>query len=234
MKNFWHLKTEDFFKDLEAEKEAFLAVASRHRMKKNETVFLEGEEGITCFYIESGLVRIFSSSDAGKELTLFLRRKGEIFGLAELMNDNMPRLASAQALKTSVIYTIEKNPFEQLLREHFSLVRRVINTLGKRLRYIGKRFSSQSSDVRHRLAFVLLTLAYDSLQKKEDWEQPCCLPMPVSQQQLAAMIGSTQPTVSATLQEFKRNNLLEISGRHIRIPNPMLFMQSLDSSLYYS
>lgn len=233
MKEFWHLKAEDFFKELEAEKAAFLAVASRHRLKKNETVFLEGEEGVTCFYIESGLVRIFSASRSGKESTLFLRRKGEIFGLAELMN-NTPRLASAQALKASIIYTIEQKQFEQLLQEHFSLVRRVINTLGKRLRYIGKRFSSQSSDVRHRLAFILLTMAYDSLQKKQDWEQPCFLPIPVSQQQLAAMIGSTQPTVSATLQDFKRKNLLEISGHRIIIPNPMLFVQSLDNPLYFS
>ena len=37
--------------------------------------------------------------------------------------------------------------FERLLEGNFSLVRRVISILGRRLRYMGKRLSSQNGDV---------------------------------------------------------------------------------------
>lgn len=227
MNDFWHLETEDFFEDLQKEKAAFLELASRHVLKKQETIFLEGEAGITCCYIESGLVRLFSAAQAGKETTLFLRRQGEIFGLAELMN-NTSRMVSAQALTTSVIYIIERSQFERLLKEHFSLVRRVISTLGKRLRYMGKRFSSQNGDVRHRLAFLLVTLAYDALHKSPDWEKPCSLPYPISQHQLADMVGSTQPTVSTTLQEFKNEGLISMAGHRITLTCPVQFIYLLN------
>lgn len=227
MNDFWHLETEDFFDGLQKEKAAFLELASRHVLKKQDTIFLEGEAGITCGYIESGLVRLFSAAQAGKETTLFLRRQGEIFGLAELMN-NTSRMISAQALATSVIYIIERFQFEHLLQKHFLLVRRVISTLGKRLRYMGKRFSNQNEDVRHRLAFLLVSLAYDALHTSPDWEQPCILPYPISQHQLAGMVGSTQPTVSTTLQEFKNEGLIAMTGHRITLSCPVKFIYLLN------
>ncbi|MBQ9453876.1 MAG: Crp/Fnr family transcriptional regulator [Desulfovibrio sp.] len=228
MNDFWHLETEDFFEGLQDEKNVFLTLASRHLLKRQDTVFLEGETGAACFYIESGLVRIFSSSLTGKEMTLFLRRKGEMFGLAELM-DRTSRKASAQALTPSVIYTIGRPAFEKLLQKYFSLTKRVISLLGKRLRYMGKRLSSQNGDVRHRLAFSLISLAYDILQKSPNWEQPCRLPSPISHHHLAAMVGSTQPTVSSVLQDFKNEHLIDTAGHTITLLSPINFIYLLNT-----
>lgn len=223
MDNFWHLEKENFFTGLEDEKQMFLALAKRRELKKNETAFIQGDAGVTCFYIESGLVRIFSEARSGKESVLFLRQAGELFGLAEVMN-RTPRAVSAQALCKSIIHTLERPDFEKLLKENFSLTRRVIGLLGRRLRYMGTRLSSQNGDVPHRLAFLLVTLAYESLKRLPDWETPCTLPYAISQSQLAAMIGSTQPTVNSVLQEFKADGLISRAGHRVILCNPMALM----------
>ena len=227
MNNFWHFEKENFFEGLAEEKEAFLALTQRKELKKNESVFLEGDAGTTCFYIESGLVRIFGESSGGKESTLFLRQAGEIFGLAEIMSLT-PRAVSAQALCASVIHTISQANFERLLREHFTLVRRVISILGQRLRYMGTHLTNQNEDVSHRLAFLLITIAYDNLKEREDWETPCPLPHAISQSQLATMIRSTQPTVSAALQEFRNKGLVTTQEHRIVLLNPLAIIRILE------
>lgn len=232
MDNFWHLEKENFFDGLEDEKRIFLALAKRRELKKKETAFIQGDVGVTCFYIEFGLVRIFSEAPSGKESILFLRQAGELFGLAEVMN-RTPRTVSAQALCKSVIHTIEQPDFERLLKENFSLVRRIIGLLGRRLRYMGNRLSNQNGDVPHRLAFLLVTLAYENLKRLPDWETPCILPHAISQSQFAAMIGSTQPTVNSVLQRFKANRLISMAGHRVVLCNPMAlilkFMEGMDT-----
>ena len=134
MDTFWHLEKEDFFKGIDEAKSAFLKNAQRLELSKNEMVFLEGDAGDSCFYIESGLIRIFCMDRAGKEMTFSLRMKGEIFGISEVLN-NSPRKASAQTASASVLYAINRQDFESMLQEHYPLARSVITLLGRRLRY---------------------------------------------------------------------------------------------------
>ena len=70
MDTFWHLEKEDFFKGIDEAKSAFLKNAQRLELPKNEMVFLEGDAGDSCFYIESGLIRIFCMDRAGKGVVL--------------------------------------------------------------------------------------------------------------------------------------------------------------------
>ena len=55
MDTFWHLEKEDFFKGIDEARSAFVKNAQRLELPKNEMVFLEGDAGDLCFYIESGL-----------------------------------------------------------------------------------------------------------------------------------------------------------------------------------
>ena len=45
------------------------------------------------------------------------------------------------------------------------------------------------------------------------------------------MVGSTQPTVSATLQQFRNAGLIVASGRRIVLLNPIEMIYRLDHNL---
>lgn len=101
------MHSKDCFEGIEEQREAFLAKAQRRQYQKNDIVFVEGDAGDACFYVSSGLVRIFSMNDAGKESIFFLRRAGELFGVSEVLN-GYPRKANAQAITPAEIYSMRR------------------------------------------------------------------------------------------------------------------------------
>ena len=226
MRSFWHLEKGDFFDGIEECKEHFLRSAQRIELKKNDIVFFEGDAGGACFYVASGLLRIFCVTEAGKESTFFLRTAGEIFGLSEVLQD-LPRKVNAQALAASVIFRLDRQAFDDLLSRNYALARRVIAVMGSRLRYLGDSLSVQTCDVRHRVGRLLLSLAHESLRDPAAWEQPLALPVSLSQGQMAAMVCSTQPTVSETLHQLQDEGLIDIRGRGIVIRRPQALLAAL-------
>ncbi|WP_165176664.1 Crp/Fnr family transcriptional regulator [Desulfovibrio sp. ZJ369] len=224
MDNLWHLQGEDFFTGLERERELFLQRATKLRLQKNDIIFNEADPGESCFYIASGLVRIFSMHGSGKEPVFFLRRAGEFFGISEVL-EGYPRKANAQSLTPAVLYRIGRKDFDALLRESYPLARRVISLLGCRIRHLGDTIRDlMACNVEDRLANVLITLAFDMLPDAESWQREIQLPMRVSQEHLAQLAGTTQPTVSELLKKFQRLGLIRVEHRRITLLSPQALL----------
>ena len=167
MENLWYLQDRDFFAGLEEQRQRFLQRAILKTLPKNDIVFFEGDTGDSCFYVASGLVRIFSITDSGKESIFFLRRPGELFGLSEVLNA-FPRRANAQTLMPTELYAMPSVEFDSLLAENYVLARRVITMLGSRVRYLGDRLSNLATgSVMSRLIKLLISLVYDLLPDAE-------------------------------------------------------------------
>ena len=227
MENLWFLRREPFFANLPELEALFRARARRLEVRKGDIIFFEGEAGDCCYFLQSGLVQIFGATDSGKETVFFLRTGGEIFGLSEVLAAST-RTANAQSLTPCVIYALAHDPFEELLAANYQLARRVITILGRRLRYMGNCLRGQSRDVRHRLCRLLIALAYDTLENAEAWSSPCSLPHTLSQERMAAMIGSTQPSVSAALRMLREEGFISLCGRKIRLEDPLRLLLHLE------
>jgi CRP-like cAMP-binding protein len=220
MRNLWYLQTQEFFAGLEPQKRRFFARAQRREYKKNDFVFFEGDRGDSCFYLASGLVRIFSVSGSGKEPVFFLRRPGEMFGLSEVLND-YPRKTNAQTITPAEIYSMSGAEFDKILAGDYALARRVITVMGARLRQLSENISNLvSCSVMERLIKLLIALGYEQLPDAEAWSSPVRIALRISQEQIAAMIGSTQPTVSDLLQELQGNGLVSVANRQITLRDP--------------
>lgn len=188
----WHIREKDFFWQLPTEKKDFLSLATLRSVPKNEFLFLTGSIGDSAFYLEEGKVRIFRITSIGKEVVVFLRQPGEMFGLAEILG-GQKRVFSTQAITPCRIYEIKKDEFEILLRRHYPLARRVIEVLGRRVRYLGEQIESlMVSDVPSRLLKLLTCLCCHDLSDSKALNKPISLPVKLTQEQIAAMIGSTQ------------------------------------------
>ncbi|MEG2172985.1 MAG: Crp/Fnr family transcriptional regulator [Desulfovibrionaceae bacterium] len=225
MNTHWYLHSKDFFDGIAREKALFLAQAQTKILAKNDMIFFEGDTGTACFYIASGLVRIFSLTDSGKEPIFFLRRQGEMFGLSEVV-DACSRKANAQALTPVVLHRIERDAFERLLAENYLLTRKVISVMGARIRYLGDRISALiACTVRHRLIKLLLSLAYEHLPDAASWQSAVTIDLLLSQEQIAALTGSTQPTISDALQHLQREGLIALSRRHITVLKPLALLE---------
>ncbi len=222
----WHLCETDFFDGLPTEKKAFLALAKKKIFKKDSILFFEEEEGNSCFYIESGILKIFKTTSEGKEPIFFIRKPGEFFGLAEVI-DSRPRKANAQTLSSCVIWELMENEFETLFTNSPSFSKRVVQVLGSRIRYLGQVIENLVvCNVTTRLAKLLVYLSIDSLSDEESWETAVVVPVKLTQEQMASMTGSCQQTISETLSFFQGNGLISISKKQITIINPLRLLSS--------
>lgn len=216
----WQFAGKDFFWQLPLEKKAFICFSTIRKVKKNESIFLEGNSANSVFYLEEGKVRIFRSSPSGKETIVFIRQPGEIFGLAEVIGRH-ERVFNAQAITPCRLCEVRSKEFEMLLQRHYPLAQRVIEELGRRLRYLGEQMDSlMISDVYTRLLKLLICISCHNVTDKHEMTRPILVSLKLTQEQIAAMIGSTQQTVSATLRNLKQDGLIEISGKEITLLEP--------------
>jgi CRP/FNR family transcriptional regulator, cyclic AMP receptor protein len=216
----WHLLEKDFFSGLPNEKNDFISLAIPRCFEKKESIFLEGSVGGSAFYLEEGKIRIFRVSSVGKEAIVFIRNRGEMFGLAEILGEQK-RVFNAQAITSCRLFEIKRKDFEMLLRRHFSLAQRVIEVLGRRVRYLGEQLESLIvGDVPTRLLRLLTCLCWHGVPDAKILDKPILIPVKLTQEQIAAMIGSSQQTVSETLKKFKEEGLIDISGKEITILKP--------------
>jgi CRP-like cAMP-binding protein len=228
----WHLATEDFFTGMPEAKRRFAAKAAHLRLDKNAVIFFEDDPGDSCYYIESGLVRIFSLAVSGKESIFFLRQSGDMFGLSEVLGQH-PRKANAQCLSPCFFLRVDSGDFDTLLAEDHALCRRVISVLGRRIRYLGERISQlMTCGVMERLIMLMINIACGCIKDIKSWSQPVVLPLVLTQAQIASMIGSTQPTVNELLQSLQREGLIEISRRQIRLCHPLALLSKVETLVF--
>jgi CRP-like cAMP-binding protein len=228
MEAHWHLQEKDFFWDLPNEKAEFISLATRKILKKNDFIFYEQDPGESCFYLERGSVKIFRVTALGKEPIFFVRKAGEMFGIAEVI-DAKERKCNAQALISCVLYEIDKEKFELLLSDHYLFARKVIKTLGRRLRYLGEQIENlMVCDVTTRMLKLLFYLCCNGLLDRASLNQPVKVPIHLTQEQMASLTGSCQQTVSETLKELQQNGWIQISKREITLLNPLQILNKIN------
>ena len=97
----------------------------------------------------------------GKEIILKLLGPGDFFGEMALLDDE-PRSATVVSTEPLELVTIWRNDFLQILAENFTLTRKVLAELSRRLRSASSRIESLATmDVYGRLARFFLDLARD-------------------------------------------------------------------------
>ena len=105
--------------------------------KAGETIIEEGDEGSWAYVILSGKARVFKNTGSG-EITLAVMDNGQVFGEMALIEDR-PRSASVTAETNLKLRVINREQFNELLRENPSRLIPIMKSLFERLR--------QSSDM---------------------------------------------------------------------------------------
>jgi len=136
------------------------------------------------------------------------------------------RKANAQALSPCIIHEMRGADFEFFLAANYPVARKVIQTLGRRLRYLGEIAGSlMVCSVGTRLAKLLAYLCHEYIPSESGWHRPLTLPIKLTQEQLASMVGSTQQTVSELLKDYQAEGLIKIKGRQITVLNPLRLLE---------
>lgn len=207
---------------------AFLSqrTVPRH-YKAGEIVFSEGEPCAGLYVVQAGQVRIYKSSANGREQVLSVDGAGS--SIAELPvfdGGNYP--ASVAAIDDAILLFVSKQDFQALCLAHPQVALKVLRVVGARLRrLVGIIEELSFTTVRHRLASFLLRLAAKEGKRTGDGLE---VTLPVSNQELAAQIGTVRELVSRNLSRLQAEGMLKMDGRTLIICDPKALEAELRSA----
>jgi CRP/FNR family cyclic AMP-dependent transcriptional regulator len=177
-------------------------------IERNEVLFRQGDPSISLYVVASGRIAIATQSGDGRESVIAVLEDGGLFGELPLF-DEAPRSADARALVDSTVVELQYEPVRKVLREQPELLWIIVRLLVTRLRATDEALADAVFlDVPARTAKRLLELAGEADS----------FTLPLTQEELAAMVGASRERVNKAISTFIRLDWLELEGRnHYRI-----------------
>ena len=127
-----------FFAELpEASVQQATAQVVTRRHPAGQVILLENDWGNSVYFILEGWVKIRTYNLDGKEVTLNILGKGELFGEMALV-DGEPRMASARTINDCELMLIPGNTFRDHMDEATPFIKAVMAILVKNLRNVDR------------------------------------------------------------------------------------------------
>ncbi len=172
-----------------------------------EAIFSQGDTADAVFFIQSGKVKLTVVSARGKEAVVGVLERGSFFGEGCLSGQPL-RMSTASAIQQTSIVRVGRSTMVGMLHRQPEFAEVFIAYLLSRNARIEEDLVDQLfNSSEKRLARILLLLAHFG----EDSEPQAVLPK-VSQETLAAMVGTTRSRVSFFMNQFKKKGFIDYRG----------------------
>jgi CRP-like cAMP-binding protein len=213
------------FADLEAQQLKQIAQrVQRRTFAFGVTLFHQDMPGTMMYMIETGSVRVISIGRTGQELTLNVLGPGEIFGELSIL-DGQQRSATAITLVPTVVWLLSQADLKEFMSKYPPVNQAMIQILVERVRATARRLEAMTfQDVLGRLAFELLSLAERSGQP---YEQGIEITIPLTQVDLASMVGATRESVNKAVSVLRSKELINVDGTRWFLQDPAGIRQIL-------
>ena len=198
----------ELFRALSPEAFGEVAAGARTRtLRRGDVLFSEGDESAELFVVEKGRIAIANRSIDGRESVLALMEPGDVFGEMGLF-DGVGRSAHARALEPSRVFAVAYAPLRQVFESKPDLLWGVVGMLARRLRSNNEALSdSVFLDVTGRTAKRLLELSAGADE----------FSLPITQEELAGLVGASRERVNKAISSFIRLGWLEQRDRRYTI-----------------
>jgi CRP-like cAMP-binding protein len=178
------------------------------RYEKNQKIFSQGDAAESVFYIHKGKVKMTVLSEHGKEAVVGIFAEGQFFGEACLEGAAI-RTTTSQAMENCLIASITKLAMLAALNSEpkFSAFF-IAYLLSRNSRIEDDLIDQLFNSSERRLARLLLLLANFG---EASGGQP--IPINLSQETLAEMIGTTRSRVSFFMNKFRKKGYIDYNGK---------------------
>ena len=167
------------------------------------------EETPTKFHIiKDGIVKVFKTSQAGKEFTIDIRYRGEIIGLIPVIK-GIPHFASTRALADTEIVAISRQDFLDFIDRNPAVASRITDSEFQRICDLHERLMGLMADnASRRLVKTLFALfgKYGST-------------LHFTHQEIAEMSGISTETATRIMTQLKNSGILKSARGKLIITN---------------
>ena len=190
-------------------RQAVLARCQRRRYDKGETLFHAGDLGATVHLLVKGWVAVRVGTPQGDTATFTVLGPGDMFGEQALLQPSSRRTASVVALAAVETLTLDRADFDELRDRHPGVERALVDLLAAQVRRLSLALADAlylpaDKRVLRRLADLCVTYgavpAAAGLRPPVPGSDPGPVEIPLTQDDLATMAGTTRPTVNRVLR----------------------------------
>lgn len=199
-------------------KARFNQISAEMEFIRGNTLFLEGQPSQCVYIVLSGRIKLSVTSREGKTMIMRIAEAGDILGLSAAMN-NADYEVTAEAFEFSRVKVLRSRDFVEFLRKYPDAAMEATQCVLKEYKYMFKDVCRLGlpATVAGRLANLLL----DWREKRfEEGHSDSRLVMPLTQEEIAGMTGTSRETVSRVLQQFQREKLISIKGASLTVLRP--------------
>jgi CRP/FNR family cyclic AMP-dependent transcriptional regulator len=199
----------DFFADAAPDALRRVAAAGQElHLIRGDVLFNEGDPPEALYLVLRGRIAIALANPIDRrESVVALMEANDLFGEMGMLDDG-PRSAMARALEPTTVLSVPYGPVFEMFDENPKLLWNVTRLLAQRIRVTDEALAdSVFLDVTGRTAKRLLELANGTDE----------FALPVTQEELAGMVGASRERVNKAIASFVRLGWLEQHDRTYRI-----------------
>lgn len=186
---------------------------SLKKYDKKDLIFMEGNAAISLYFIESGTVKTYKTTEKGKEFVTGVHGYGHFLGQLSLLSESGTYIESATVLQDAQLYEIPKLDFTALLHGNREVSNKFISLISNNLVEVQQQLVDIAfSSVRQRLAKALLDLHKSGVLTNNDSDG-----IAIAREDLAGLIGTATETAIRMLTQFREESLITIEPTRIII-----------------
>lgn len=190
----------------------FRKAGESFEVEKNAKVYHERKHANFVFLLKTGLIKTHRMDEYGKELITGLYKKSDFFGYYHFLNhSSYPETATA--LENSYIYRLSSLKFQEILHSSQHLTLELAQLLSDNLSILKNHLLEMAySSVLKKTTNTILQFAEIMRENNEDG-------IKISRTDLASVAGISTESFIRSLSSLKRDGLIDIDGRNIKILN---------------
>jgi len=207
------LRENPYFDHLaEADLRQVAGYTALHEFARGETLFLEGDPCAGLHIVHSGCIKLYRLSPQGRQYIVRLAQEKDTFNEVSVF-DVGTNPVNTEALETSRVWVAEAECVRRMVAASPDFAQKVINNLGQNLRNLVRAVSEMAFyQVTHRLARLISQSPTEEAAR-------------LTQEQLAARLGTVREVVARSLRELERSGAIRSENRRILIANPEILGQ---------
>jgi len=190
-----------------------LRATVRRKFRNGDTLFHQGDPGDSLHLLDRGHVAIKVVERGGVVVTLDILGPGSAFGEQTLIDSNARRTASAVAIGAVETLMIQRDAFIELREQHPAVSNVLVEVLAAQVRRLSEQLlDAHSMGAEQRVVKRLVLLA-------GEFRDGDAATLPITQEELASLAGTTRPTANRALQALVDDGFLQLGRGRIHIPD---------------
>jgi CRP/FNR family transcriptional regulator, cyclic AMP receptor protein len=204
----------------ESDRRRVIEACIQRRFSRGEALFLEGDTGESLHFLTSGFVVVQVTTLFGEIATMNVVGAPDTIGELALVDRYGHRSASVVAITPVETLALDRGAFERLRTEHPIVDRMLVTILSVHVRRLSDRLTEAlyvpaETRVFLRLADLLRVFGGETTGTA----------IPVTQSDLAAMAGTTRPTVNRALKAAQSAGAILLGRGRIEVIEPSVLEQ---------